>query len=80
MTKQELWKYFIKNNPKWESDGANLTAKGLQKLVNACYAEGAKQQRKLRQEADNDNKWNDGIKGNPEIADLFGDILSGKKK
>ena len=75
MTKQELWKHFIKNNPKWESDGANLTAKGLQKLVNACYAEGAKQQRKLT-----DDEWKGGMKGNPEIADYFGDILSGKKK
>ena len=78
MTKQELWKHFVKNNPKWESEGANLTAKGLQKLVNACYAEGAKQQRKLSQKAD--DEWKNGVKGNTEIADLFGDILSGKKK
>ena len=78
MTKQELWKHFIKNNPNWESDGANLTAKGLQKLVNACYAEGAKQQRKLSQKSD--DEWKNGMKGNPEISDLFGDILSGKKK
>jgi len=43
MTKEELWQIIIKNNPQFLTTGANLTPKGLIKLVDDAYDQGHKQ-------------------------------------
>jgi hypothetical protein len=42
MTEQQLYDYLVSKNPRWKTDGANLTANGLRKLIKTAYSEGAK--------------------------------------
>ena len=40
MTKDRLWAIFVEKNPKWEAEGANLTADGLKKLFDTTFDQG----------------------------------------
>ena len=43
MTYEQLWAAITKNNPRFLTDGANLTPAGLEKLVETAYKQGHKQ-------------------------------------
>jgi len=43
MTYKQLWAAITKNNPRFLTDGANLTPAGLEKLVETAYKQGHKQ-------------------------------------
>ncbi len=40
LKKEQLWGKFIKNNPHWLTDGANLTPDGLRKLFETTFDKG----------------------------------------
>lgn len=37
MTKAELWKIYVDKNPRWETEGAHLTAAGLKKFFDQTF-------------------------------------------
>lgn len=43
MQKQELWEIFVKKNPHWLTDGANLSPAGLKKLFETTFDKGHEQ-------------------------------------
>ena len=40
MNKDRLWAIFVDKNPKWETEGANLTPGGLKKLFDTTFDQG----------------------------------------
>jgi len=80
MTKEQLWKIYVDKNPKFLTDGANLSVAGLRKFFDQTWDAGHAQGLKNGMTLGNDKSKTHKPKTDYAVPDFLSGLFSKKPK